>query len=62
MGIYSCIGENIQEVKESLYQGKSGIVFQEERKEFGYRSGLTGMVKVPNLKKGVVKKATSFYG
>jgi len=56
MGIYSCIGENIQEVKESLYQGKSGIVFQEERKEFGYRSGLTGMVKVPNLKKELSRR------
>jgi len=56
MGIYSCIGENIQEVKESLYQGKSGIIFQEERKEFGYRSGLTGMVKVPNLKKELSRR------
>lgn len=56
MGIYSCIGENLQEVKESLYQGKSGIVFQEERKEFGYRSGLTGMVKVPNLKKELSRR------
>jgi len=56
MGVYSCIGENIQEVKESLYQGKSGIIFQEERKEFGYRSGLTGMVKVPNLKKELSRR------
>ena len=26
MGIYSCIGKNLSEVKESLYNGKSGIV------------------------------------
>jgi 3-oxoacyl-[acyl-carrier-protein] synthase-1 len=51
MGIYSCIGENLNEVKESLYKGKSGIVFDQERKEFGYRSALTGMVSEPNLKK-----------
>jgi 3-oxoacyl-[acyl-carrier-protein] synthase-1 len=51
MGIYSCLGENLQEVNESLYKGKSGIIFDQERKEFGYRSALTGMVKDPNLKK-----------
>jgi len=56
MGIYSCIGENLQEVKNSLYQGKSGIVFQQERKDFGYRSGLTGMVKIPNLKKELSRR------
>lgn len=51
MGIYSCLGTNLQEVKESLLQGASGIVFDDDRKEFGYRSPLTGMVKDPNLKK-----------
>lgn len=51
MGIYSCLGENLDEVKESLYQGKSGIIFDQERKDFGYRSALTGMVKNPEIKK-----------
>ena len=51
MGIYSCLGENLDEVKESLYEGKSGIVFEQERKDFGYRSALTGKVPIPNLKK-----------
>ncbi len=51
MGIYSCLGENLDEVKESLYAGKSGIIFDSERKEFGYRSALTGMVKDPEIKK-----------
>ena len=50
MGIYSCIGENLEQVKESLYKGKSGIVIDDERLDFGYRSPLTGMVKAPNLK------------
>ncbi|WP_417865518.1 beta-ketoacyl-[acyl-carrier-protein] synthase family protein [Xanthomarina gelatinilytica] len=50
MGIYSCIGENLEEVKESLYKGTSGIVIDNERIDFGYRSPLTGMVKAPNLK------------
>jgi 3-oxoacyl-[acyl-carrier-protein] synthase-1 len=56
MGIYSCIGKNLQEVKDSLYHGKSGIVFQQERKDFGYRSGLTGVVEVPNLKKELSRR------
>ncbi len=51
MGIYSCIGSNLDEVKESLYKGKSGIIFDDERKDFGYRSALTGMVAEPDLKK-----------
>ncbi|QYS89710.1 beta-ketoacyl-[acyl-carrier-protein] synthase family protein [Flavobacterium columnare] len=50
MGIYSCLGTSLEEVKESLYQGKSGIVFDEERKEFGFQSALTGMVPNPELK------------
>ncbi len=51
MGIYSCLGLNLQEVKDSLYNGRSGIVFDQERKDFGYRSALTGMVPEPNIKK-----------
>ena len=50
LGIYSCIGKNLDEVKDSLFKGKSGIVLDPVRKEFGYRSGLTGWVDKPNLK------------
>ena len=50
MGIYSCLGKNTEEVKESLYQGKSGIVFDPPRKDMGFRSALTGMVERPELK------------
>ena len=50
MGIYSCLGKNLNEVKESLYNGTSGIVYDEKRKEFGYRSCLTGLIEVPDLK------------
>jgi 3-oxoacyl-[acyl-carrier-protein] synthase I len=51
MGIYSCIGISLDEVKDSLYQGKSGISLDPERKEFGFQSALTGMVPKPDLKK-----------
>ena len=50
IGIYSCLGENLQEVTDSLYKGRSGIVLDHERKQFGYRSGLTGHVNEPELK------------
>lgn len=50
MGIYSCIGTSLDEVKNSLYEGKSGIIYDEERKEFGFRSALTGGVPRPDLK------------
>ena len=50
IGIYSCIGKNLLEVRNSLYEGKSGIVLDERRKEMGYRSGLTGSVEKPQLK------------
>ena len=57
MGIYSCIGKNINEVTDSLYKGKSGIVMDHERKEFGYRSGLTGKVEDPDLKPYLGRRA-----
>lgn len=50
MGIYSVIGKNLETVKESLFQGRSGIIFDPVRKEMGFRSALTGMVERPMLK------------
>lgn len=50
MGIYSCIGTSLDEVKNSLYEGKSGIVIDPERSAFGFQSSLTGMVPKPELK------------
>ncbi|MCK9400129.1 MAG: beta-ketoacyl-[acyl-carrier-protein] synthase family protein [Bacteroidales bacterium] len=50
MGIYSTIGINLDEVRESLYLGKSGIGFDPLRKEMGFRSGLTGIIERPQLK------------
>ena len=50
IGIWSCLGTSIQEVKESLYRGQSGIGVDPERLEYGFRSPLTGMVPRPALK------------
>ncbi len=57
MGIYSCIGKNLDEVKDSLYNGRSGIILDPVRKEYGYRSGLTGFVEKPNLKEALDRRA-----
>ena len=55
MGIWSCLGYNVDEVRQSLFEGKSGIGLEKERLDYGYQSGLTGMVKLPQLK-GVIDR------
>lgn len=50
LGIWSCLGKNLDEVKQALYTGKSGIGLDLSRKQWGYRSGLTGLVEAPQLK------------
>ena len=57
MGIWSCLGTNLEEVKESLYNGKSGIGVDQDRMEYGFRSGLTGIVQRPQLK-GLLDRRT----
>lgn len=62
VGIYSCLGKNIQEVTESLKEGKSGIQFDPERKEFGFRSAITGMVEDLTLKKELSRRERANMG
>ena len=50
IGLYSSIGIGKEAVTQSLRMGKSGIIYDKAREEFGYRSALTGMVEMPNLK------------
>jgi 3-oxoacyl-[acyl-carrier-protein] synthase-1 len=50
IGIYSCLGKNLEDVAKSLYEGKSGIGIEDERIQYGYRSPLTGIVEKPQLK------------
>lgn len=50
IGIWSCLGTTVEEVKESLYSGKSGIGLDPQRTEYGYQSALTGIVQTPKLK------------
>ena len=47
IGIVSCIGNNQEEVYQSLINSKSGITFCEEYKEYNLRSNIHGK---PNIK------------
>ena len=50
MGIWSCIGQDIQTVTESLKMGRSGITNDPARFEYGLLSALVGNVPEPNLR------------
>ncbi len=50
MGIYSVLGSKLEDVRDALYLGKSGIIFDSVRKEMGFRSALTGKIERPDLK------------
>lgn len=56
IGIWSCIGTDIEQVKTSLFNGKSGIGIQKERLEYGYRSALTGIVPTPIITKQMLDR------
>lgn len=51
MGIWSCLGKDLKEVCDTLRAGRSGIGVDQARLDYGYRSGLTGIVERPVLKK-----------
>ncbi len=61
MGIVSCIGNNIETVKNSLINQKSGIVKSSVYQEMGFRSQIHGEVKI-NLEDFIDKKQLRFMG
>ena len=58
MGIWSCLGTDIETVKQSLFEGKSGIGLYPERLEYGYRSALSGIVEEPVITKQMLDRHT----
>lgn len=50
MGIWSSIGQDLQTIAESLKQGRSGIIFDSKRIEYGLHSGLVANVPRPDLR------------
>ena len=61
MGIVSSIGNNVEAVKNSLINQKSGIVSSEIYKEMGFRSQIHGDIKI-NLEDHIDKKQLRFMG
>ena len=58
MGIWSCLGTDLDSVTQSLHDGKSGIGIQPERLTYGYRSALTGIVPEPVITKKDINRHT----
>lgn len=56
MGIWSCLGQDLETVKQSLYEGKSGIGLDPDRLKYGYLSGLIGIVPEAVLTKKDVNR------
>jgi 3-oxoacyl-[acyl-carrier-protein] synthase I len=60
LGIISCIGTTLEEVTQSLKEGRSGIILDQERLRVGFRSGLTGSIRDFDIKRwGLKRKALS---
>lgn len=60
MGIISSLGNNQEEVKRSLYEGRSGITFQPEYAERGLRSNVAGSIKNLDLEALIDRKLFRF--
>jgi len=60
MGIVSSIGDNAEEVRESLFQAKPGIVRADKYAELGFRSQVHGMPKLDAMKV-VDRRAARFH-
>ena len=58
MGIWSCLGTDVESVRASLYAGRSGIVLDTDRLAYGYRSGLKGMVSRPVITRQMLDRHT----
>lgn len=61
VGIVSSIGNNRQEVVESLKAGRSGIVFAEDHAEHGFRSQVKGAINI-KLEDHVDRRLLRFMG
>ena len=61
LGIVSSIGNNKQEVLESLKQGRSGITFSQDYADLGFRSHVHGAVKI-DVESLIDRKLRRFMG
>lgn len=61
MGIVSCLGNDKSTVLDALKEGRSGISFQEEYKELGFRCHIAGSVDI-DLENLIDRKLRRFMG
>ena len=61
LGIVCSIGNNKEEVLESLREGRSGLAFSEEYKELGFRSQVHGPLHI-DLEERIDRKLRRFMG
>ncbi|KAA0016634.1 beta-ketoacyl-ACP synthase I [Salinicola corii] len=61
LGIVSCLGNDAQQVLDSLRQGRSGIRFKPEYAELGFRSQVAGVVDI-DIESLVDRKQLRFMG
>jgi 3-oxoacyl-[acyl-carrier-protein] synthase-1 len=64
MGITSCLGLTLEDVKNSLFEAKSGITFQEDFDELGIKSTVAGVpdLSEDDFKELIPKAALRFMG
>lgn len=62
LGIVSCLGTELDSVSEALRTGRSGIVRDEERVRYGFRSALTGVVRNYDPRVHVTRKQIKTMG
>jgi 3-oxoacyl-[acyl-carrier-protein] synthase-1 len=61
MGIVSCIGNDKAHVLDALKSGKSGISFQQEYADMGFRSHIAGSIDI-DVKEHIDRKTLRFMG
>ncbi|MBM37660.1 MAG: beta-ketoacyl-[acyl-carrier-protein] synthase I [Woeseia sp.] len=61
LGAVSCLGNSKEEIIESLRLGRSGIVANEQFREMGLRSQVSGSVDI-NIKENIDRKILRFMG
>jgi 3-oxoacyl-[acyl-carrier-protein] synthase-1 len=60
LGVVSCLGDDLDTVSRALQEGRSGVVFSEDRIAKGFRSGLKTRLPEINFKTELDRKARKY--
>ena len=56
IGIWSCIGQDLNTVTDNLIKGKSGIIFDPQRINVGLQCGIVGNIPIPDIRQYLPRK------